>query len=181
LNSRIFLYAAGHLGEPAYLVGYREVILSHDHRLPLEQHFGLDSAMTYDVQVTYPRLTSSPGRLVGEKLNVTTAQILDFYADSGTVGVENRSSLAAGMEMNVSPNPFKTAVSFELSAARKEKIKDMYIYTVSGKCVARLTAHCSPLTTSYTWNASAMPAGVYVARLQVGGATVLTRQLLLMK
>jgi hypothetical protein len=82
--------------------------------------------------------------------------------------------------LQVSQNPFKTAVSFELRAASKVETPHLYIYTTSGKSVARLTAHRSPLTASYSWNAAGMPAGVYFAKLKTG-RQALSKRLLLMK
>jgi hypothetical protein len=60
---------------------------------------------------------------------------------------------AEGLGLVVSPNPFASAVSFELPApsgvegraVSKGKIQDLCIYSTTGKCVARLAAHRSPL------------------------------------
>jgi hypothetical protein len=82
--------------------------------------------------------------------------------------------------LEASPNPFRASVSFELRAASKDKIKTLYIYSASGKCVARLVAHRSPLTASFTWNAAGFSSGVYLAKLRVGDQS-LTKRVLLMK
>jgi hypothetical protein len=53
IGSQIYVYAAGHLNDPAYLLGYRQVIMSHSHRQPLEQHFGLGGATACDLKVVF--------------------------------------------------------------------------------------------------------------------------------
>jgi hypothetical protein len=98
---------------------------------------------------------------------------------NGAVGIAEKVKVV-GMQLQASPNPFKSAVSFELRAVSKGKIPDLYIYNVLGKCVARLTARRSSLTASYSWNAANMPAGIYVVRLQDGPRKI-TKQILLMK
>jgi hypothetical protein len=110
----------------------------------------------------------------------------------GETGIEGKVTpqLGTGIELEVRPNPFKSTVSFELStlqsptadgrAASKDKIPDLFIYSSSGKCVARLAAHRSPLTASYTWNASSRASGIYFCRLQIGG-NVATRRIVRLK
>jgi hypothetical protein len=51
IGSKVYLYAAGHLGDAAFLRGYREVTLAHSYRHPLEQHFGVAGAS--DVRVRF--------------------------------------------------------------------------------------------------------------------------------
>jgi hypothetical protein len=53
LGSKIFLYEAGHLGEPAYLRGSRQVLQGTSHRQPREQHFGVDGSKTYDIRTVF--------------------------------------------------------------------------------------------------------------------------------
>jgi hypothetical protein len=108
-----------------------------------------------------------------------------IIAEASGVGIEegSRERIAARggqIRLEASPNPFRTAVGFELRAASKYKIPALFIYTASGACVARLTAHRSPLATSYSWNAACMPTGLYVARLQTGGR-IITKQVMLLK
>ncbi|WP_394834684.1 VCBS repeat-containing protein [Pendulispora rubella] len=52
-NSKIHIYEAGHLGDPAHRVGYREVLLAYSHRAPLAQHFAALPGTKYDVRVQF--------------------------------------------------------------------------------------------------------------------------------
>lgn len=53
VGSKIQVYEAGHLGDPAFLIGYRELLLSTVHRSPMEQHFGLGSRTLVDVRAVF--------------------------------------------------------------------------------------------------------------------------------
>ena len=53
IGSKIYLYAGGHIGDPKFLLGYRELTLAHSHRHPLEQHFGVAAGRPYDLRVHY--------------------------------------------------------------------------------------------------------------------------------
>lgn len=71
MNSKLYLYEAQSGGGNGPLVGYREVILSHTHRAPLEQHFALPSGKTYNLRVKFwpsgtvvDRADVKPGRTV---------------------------------------------------------------------------------------------------------------------
>ncbi|WP_394845268.1 VCBS repeat-containing protein [Pendulispora brunnea] len=52
-NSKIHVYEAGHLGDAAHRVGYREVLLAYSHRAPLAQHFAALPGLKYDVRVQF--------------------------------------------------------------------------------------------------------------------------------
>jgi hypothetical protein len=172
IGSRIYVYEAGHLGDPTYLLGYRQVIQSHSHRQPLEQHFGLGGATTCDLRaIFYPEST------VVDKPSLAADQqiVLD---QTGSVKTEARSAKRAlREELSTSQNPFRTVVSFLFTAGNQKALSELHIYDLAGKCVAKLNAESN---SSYAWNAAKIPAGVYLARLQVGDKTY-TQRLMLTK
>jgi enediyne biosynthesis protein E4 len=168
LGAKVRVYDHDHLGEAEFLKGYREVMASSGHKSPLELHFGLDSARSYDVQVTYPPLASSPGRLTAQRLDVATAQILDFYADSGAVSVQKGNNLHSDMLICTVPHPLKKAITFQCCAIGKGTITEIRIYDPRGKLIANLKPdHRTSTTVSYTWNADNHSPGVYLARMQL--------------
>ena len=69
LGSTVLLYEAGHVGEPAFLRGSRQILQSTSHRRPLEQHFGVDAGKRYDLRVVF-----WPSRKVVDRAGVTPGQ-----------------------------------------------------------------------------------------------------------
>lgn len=56
IGTKIWVYDAGHLGDPLFLRGFREVSAGSGQAScpPLEQHFGLPAVGSYDVRVRFP-------------------------------------------------------------------------------------------------------------------------------
>lgn len=80
ISSSVSIYEAGHANDPAFLRGFREVMVSDSHRAPLEQTFGTETGKTYDVVarfwpdgtvVTVPNVT--PGKRLKVNENGTSA------------------------------------------------------------------------------------------------------------
>ena len=71
LGSTIAVYEAGHLGDPAYLRGSRQVLASTSHRQPREQHFGVEDGKTYDVRTVF-----WPSRKVVDVASVTPGKAI---------------------------------------------------------------------------------------------------------
>jgi hypothetical protein len=106
-----------------------------------------------------------------------------FYKYSEGPGT---SAIAAGtvldnadIEMEVRPNPFKSRAVISIGKKFQVASCKLSIFDITGK---QLETRNLKLATSNTvaWNASEMPAGVYLARLTVGKKT-LTKPLFLMK
>ncbi len=72
IGTKIWIYEAGHLGDPAYLRGFREVSAGSGQAScpPAEQHFGLSALATLDLRVRFPS-----GNQV-EQTSVAAGQIL---------------------------------------------------------------------------------------------------------
>lgn len=73
VSSKIFLYEAGHANDPAFLRGYREVMVSASHRAPLEQNFGTEVGKTYDVVAQFwpdKKKVTVAGVTAGKRLKV---------------------------------------------------------------------------------------------------------------
>jgi hypothetical protein len=96
IGSKVWVYAAGHLGDPLFLQGYREVSAGSGQAScpPAEQHFGLPATGTYDVRVRFPSGTvvDLPGQAAGQILNVLEPVLpavirVDSSASNGAYGV----------------------------------------------------------------------------------------------
>ncbi len=174
LNSRIFVYAAGHIGNPAYLKGYREVISAYSHRQPLEQHFGLGTATTVDVRAIF-----FPDSTIVDKLNVGADQFM-LIAENGSTGIHEKSTAEARVQrmlLEARPNPFIKKTTFTISGSPSAAGSDtrIDIYDIHGKLVGRLfpdsfSRNASRFTLN--WNAAGMHSGMYVARMTCDGKCV---------
>jgi len=73
IGAKLYLYAAGHCGDPKYLIGYREVPGGYGTFTsgPLEQHFGLGRHRKCDLRVVFP----TTGQIAEQK-GVSRAQTL---------------------------------------------------------------------------------------------------------
>jgi hypothetical protein len=77
IGAKIHVYQAGHLGETAFLSGYRQVIASSNHHMPYAQHFGLPGGSArYDILVTWPDRSTS------QRLGVASGQTIGISHSS---------------------------------------------------------------------------------------------------
>jgi hypothetical protein len=100
---------------------------------------------------------------------------------AGSTGVA-RAGQGGSRKIMVSPNPFsskiKIAVSCQPSAVSKVNLQ---IFNINGKIVKKLTATDSrQLIAGITWNASNLPCGLYLLKLNSAGKTI-TKRLFLQK
>lgn len=73
------------------------------------------------------------------------------------------------------PNPTPGTTTLRVALAEAGEV-DLAVYDLLGRRVATLAAGARPAgTTEATWDATGAPAGVYVARLRVGGRTFTRR------
>ena len=69
-----YTWSRGISASASELGGYREVILSHSFRQPLEQHFGLDGTKRYDVRAIFHpsgKTVDVPSAAAGQRLEIT--------------------------------------------------------------------------------------------------------------
>lgn len=92
-----------------------------------------------------------------------------FAAPVGILGETPRSIPTSVELIRNSPNPFSlcTAISFSLPRSSHATLK---VFNALGQEVATLVARQLPAGTHTTqWNASGLPGGVYLCRLQADG------------
>ena len=92
VGAKIWVYDAGHLNDPAFLRGFREVSAGSGQAScpPAEQHFGVPAAGTFDVRVRFPS-----GTIVSQT-GKSAAQILSILEPAVPVVVAVNSSSADG-------------------------------------------------------------------------------------
>ncbi len=84
------------------------------------------------------------------------------------VASEPEAPVSTSLALTAGPNPFRGRTTFRL-ALPEARPATLTIYDVLGREVA--TLHDGPLAAgshSFAWDASALPAGVYLARLRLG-------------
>jgi hypothetical protein len=147
-----------------------------------ERHYGLGARTNADVEVEfYPSGTKV--KKSGAANNKTW--FINENGATGEVAVDAKrvSSAAAdlGMRLTAEPNPFVPVTTLRYSLSGRPSQVKLDIYDPSGKRVASLVSRNEgPGMHAAAWNAVNSVAGVYFARLQVGGK-VLTRTIILAK
>ncbi|HVR87555.1 MAG TPA: CRTAC1 family protein, partial [Planctomycetota bacterium] len=92
VGTKIWVYDAGHLGDPSFLRGFREVSAGSGQAScpPAEQHFGVPAGASYDVRVRFPSGT------VVNLLGKSAAQILTVLEPATPVVTSVNSTAADG-------------------------------------------------------------------------------------
>jgi hypothetical protein len=92
----------------------------------------------------------------------------NFWASS----IGNKS----GMQIVASPNPFNPAIKISLSGMGNNRVVTYQMISANGKKVAEGT-----FLNEFSWNASRLPAGLYVVKVSGEKGTVLTKSIALIK
>jgi hypothetical protein len=129
---------------------------------------------------TYGRFRYVPKYNVYVNVNRTDANVY-FYKLTAGAGTDAQAALPADAEiaLTATPNPFRTAVKISRqNAVGSGQQTEIAIYNCRGKLVAKLPAANGLLPAEVTWDASGLPAGVYVAKLDLGNQTYTKRMFL---
>jgi hypothetical protein len=96
--------------------------------------------------------------------------------------ISDGQSVQGKMRLEVYPNPFNSAVKIMVRRYAYGVWRvSLKIYDISGKLVKDFTPYASRITPySFAWNASTLPAGIYLLKLNVGQKTI-TKKLFLQK
>lgn len=96
IGAKVFVYAAGSLGDPGALLGFREVSATGGFtcQLPLAVHFGVPGAETVDVRIVWPG--SGGSRLTQDLSAVATGQRLVVIEGLESSGIEDGDGGAPG-------------------------------------------------------------------------------------
>jgi hypothetical protein len=181
IDAKVALYEAGYLGDPARLLGYRE-IEAHGGFSPQSQidaHFGLPGRSAVDIRITWPG--SGGSHIVQEATNVSVGQHLTIQ-ESDMASVPTGSVLAPIKVASISPNPFTGSTTIVLEAAATTGI-DIGIYDVAGRHMASLVAgKIGGGTRTLEWKGTdasglSVPPGIYFLRMQSGDSSHFSQKL----
>ncbi len=111
------------------------------------------------------------GTIYADAGSFATLQLMGSVANEDGASA---SSFALGASF---PNPFRASTTMEYTLPAAADIR-VAVYDVLGREVAVLAEGLRPAgTEQVTWDASALPAGLYVSQLRVNGAVVGTRKM----
>ena len=100
---------------------------------------------------------------------------------AGGVANEDEASASAFALGASFPNPFRASTTVEYTLEEAADVR-LAVYDVLGREVAVLAEGVRPAGTAQaTWDASALPTGLYVSQLRVNGAVVGTRKMQLIR
>jgi hypothetical protein len=172
IGARITLYSAGHLGDAAYILGYRE-ICAHGgfaSQNAVDAHFGVPGATDVDIRIVWPG--SGGSNTVQDAHGVASGQRLVIHeTDVASVG---RHRATPGIDLSEArPNPFsgRTAIWFSIpqNAAVQAEVFD-----VRGRLVASVLDDEFPAGRhEFAWdardtNGHYVTQGIYFCRFRAG-------------
>ncbi len=179
IGAKIFFYQAGHLDDPDYFLGFREIgatggFTSQDAH---PAHLGLPGQATVDIRIQWPG--SDGTHFVQDARDVPVGQRLTITEERPSTDVADRvnRSGAAG-RVRITPQPMGGAASIEFASAASRP-EALEICSLTGQIVRTLTPGSQ---TNVTWDGRSdagepVPAGIYWVRDR-GGADLRGRILL---
>jgi hypothetical protein len=115
------------------------------------------------------------GTIVSDAGSFATLQL------AGTVANEDGASASAFALGSSFPNPFRGSTTLEYTLEEAADVR-LAVYDVLGREIAVLAEGARPAgTEEVTWDAAALPTGLYVSQLRVNGAVVGTRKMQLIR
>jgi subtilisin-like proprotein convertase family protein len=148
-------------GSPPYTGSFRPV---H----PLNRYNALPAAGTWTL-------------LVADSSAIDTGRIENFtlFITSGTSADEHFVPHPSSLTLSAFPNPFNSTTQFSFELSRPSHV-ELTLFDITGRRVATLLNETRPAGSQMvTFDASASPSGVYIARLTALGQTRLDKLVLL--
>lgn len=194
-NDSLVFWAIGGNGGGTYYYDTLEVWIDTQDSLPANITSWL-ATVTWnnsDLYGTFKRYAFPVGVAAGNDLfvgfryntNVTVDGFVVYLDDVLVKGPLTAVTATGGLPTEVSlsqnyPNPFNPSTTIEWSVPATSRVR-LSIYNMIGQEVATVAeANMDPGQYKTTWNASGLPSGVYLYRLQVG-STTLTRKLVYLR
>lgn len=132
--------------------------------------------MEFNTLVFDPRKTV-PERILmyikqGENINNVSSQVELIVGDlTGVVGNSGPAPESYTLSQNY-PNPFNPATRINFSLPERSSV-DLSVFDVNGKLVQRIAGSVFESGDhTISWDASALPSGVYLYRLNAGGVSI---------
>jgi hypothetical protein len=178
IGARVSVFEAGHLGDPAHLLGYRQTCAhgGFASQNSMDAHFGLPGRSTVDVRIVWPG--SGGSNLVQDALSVAVGQYLTVHegdhADVGTTPPP-----ISSIVLECTPNPFKGVTKLELGASRGDRI-DARVFDIRGRLVAGYQAVAASEKHTFQWDGKnpegrELPPGIYFWKVQIGNQVAIRK------
>jgi hypothetical protein len=167
IGARVLVYEAGHLGDPAYLLGMREVEAhgGFSSQNPIDPHFGLAGVASVDVRIRWP---GSAGRRILQDVTGIAAGQRIVVDEAGTPAGVPASATAGDRDALLvypNPSPGRTTIAWRGDRTAMEAVT---ILDVAGREVwtSRGDAAGQTLVTwdGFSREGRRAPAGVYFVR-----------------
>ncbi|MCK4414644.1 MAG: CRTAC1 family protein [Candidatus Eisenbacteria sp.] len=175
IGAKVAVYASGSLGDPEYLLGFREIAAHGGFAAQnaVAGHFGLPGAAIVDVRITWPgsdethSVQDLPGLSVGQRLTVVEESVQGIDGD-------NHGPLDGGILFRAVPNPTSGATRLawarELGCGGSAGEGGFAIIGPSGRIVRILVARADARGgyrahwDGRTNTGALAPAGIYLVR-----------------
>jgi hypothetical protein len=171
IGAKVRVYAAGHAGDPAFLLGFRE-IEAHGgfaSQNSMEAHFGLPGRATVDVRIEWPGSSGTAIVQTVSGLSVPGMHVVDEAITS-----TGAPAVSGAFAWGVSPNPAHSRARIELATGPSLAPRAFEILDAAGRRVRRV--HAEPAEgerASAEWDlrddsGRRVAAGMYFVRLADG-------------
>jgi hypothetical protein len=169
IGAKVAVYDAGFLGDPAHLVGLRE-IESHGgfaSQNMIDAHFGVPGRATVDVRVTWPG--SAGSNFVQDLAGVPVPGRITVPEGAGPPVAAPEPAVRTGSVWRVAPNPSRGTVSLVRTHAAAIA-GDLLVVDPAGRLVRRLPARALGDDVGARWDGRdargrTVASGVYFVRL----------------
>jgi len=176
VGANVSVYEAGFAGDPAHLLGFREIEAhgGFSAQNQMDAHFGLPGRSTVDVRVVWPG--SAGSHITQDMMGVAVGQRITVEETASTVAVPPRDPRLLGL-LRASPNPAPSGAGVELTWSGAA-IDRLDIYDVAGRIVRTIDRPADGSRRA-RWDGrdvqgKMVATGLYFARASAGenGATV---------
>lgn len=167
IGAKVYVYSAGHVSDPEYLLGFREIeanggFQGQDSR---EAEFGLPDDDVVDIMIVWP---GSNGSFITDYwYDVAIAQFLTLDEGNGQTGIEGDVPSTGVWLGTVSPNPCRGNPVIPFSLSRPCEIS-LQVFDVSGRLVKTVTEGLYQQG-EYSIQVDDLSSGCYVYRLTGDG------------
>jgi hypothetical protein len=133
---------------------------------------------TFDIEASHPLYNSKTVTATVVKTTLNAFDIL-LLAKDGSGVLADESVLPSVSAVVAKPNPFNAATHITYTLMGKLNSANVSIFSVDGRNLAQFALNRNH--GSLVWNAGALPAGMYLIKLQNGNRSVAVKKMILLK
>ncbi len=138
IGAKVYAYEPGFLGDPAHLLGFREICAhgGFSSQNQIEAHFGLPGRATVDVRIVWPG--SAGSRVTQDIAGIPVPGRYTVHEGTTATSVTTGMAAPPAAAWRVVPNPSRAGVALELAGAAA--VRDVDIVDAGGRLVRRVAA-----------------------------------------